>query len=223
MNKKERLENFRSSCMAYPQEKQELEKNRNITIINPAQKQFFRYMQEDVAYVESSFGRLQEQCGTNAELLIWMLFVERKTQSAITAEWKLSRKHIQYAADRWLRILLEDRQPDYKDHLFAFKSSCLMYRQEKEIRSQTKSIPDDKPILKKTFQMIRSDAAFTETVFTKLTEKYGKKAADLTAEVLINKRTQAEVAKENSMTKRKLEYNMNKWIRFSLQPDTGSH
>lgn len=220
MNYKEKLEIFKSSCSVYPREKAELEKQKmSISKPDPVQEQLYDYMQKDVDYVESSFQVIYEKCGTNARLLTWILFVYRQTQTAVAEECHISRRQLQYSMDRCMHILLdENTQPiTYKDRLHAVKSSCRMYLQEKKKVEESRSNPKSDFIHVKLIQYVEDDIAFTESVFSRINQKYGDEATELTEKVLIKGHTQEEVSREYGITKRKLEYSMGKWIKDALE------
>ena len=217
MNEKEHLENFKAACRMYPQEKKDLEENRNSTPNpDPGLTQLFVYMQEDIDYVENTFRDIRQKCGTNAELMTWLLYVERKTQTALMEEWKVSRKQQQYAQNRWLQLLLNERKKTEKDDLFAFRCSCRTYLIGKQKLEENKGITDMNRIRKRTLQLIHEDIAYTEKILDSIQKQYGEEAWKLTVEVLINGRTQEETAEKAGITKRKLQYSMEKWLKAVL-------
>lgn len=217
MNYKDQLESFKSSCRMYPQEKQDIEEYRNSSLEqDPVKQKYFLYMQDDITYVESSFKEIREKCGTNAVLLIWMLFVERKTQTALAEEWHMDRMHIRYAMDRWMHILLEQKEVTYKDILFSFKSSCMMYSEEEKRMEELKGTIDTDSVHKNTYKLIQNDLDYTDQIFHAIEEHYGSDAKKLAYEVLVQGKTQTHVASENNMTKRQLEYAMGGWLKTVL-------
>jgi DNA-directed RNA polymerase specialized sigma subunit len=64
-------------------------------------------MQEDVDYVDRILDRIEEKCGTNARLMIFLLFVEERTQVDIAHEFGITRRQVQYSMDKWLHAALD--------------------------------------------------------------------------------------------------------------------
>ena len=80
MDYKESLEAFKASCRAYRNEKENLVRYKNVQYLNPLTEQLVKFMKEDVDYVDRTLEKIEKQCGTNAKLMIFLLFVEERTQ-----------------------------------------------------------------------------------------------------------------------------------------------
>lgn len=107
MDYKESLDAFRASCRAYQNEKENLVRYRNAQGLNPMTEQLVKFMKEDVDYVDRTLDKIQKECGTNARLMIFLLFVEERTQVDIGHEFGITRRQVQYSMDKWLHIALD--------------------------------------------------------------------------------------------------------------------
>jgi DNA-directed RNA polymerase specialized sigma subunit len=107
MDYKESQEAFRASCRAYRNEKENLVRYKNAQGLNALTEQMVKFMQEDVDYVDRILGRIEEKCGTNARLMIFLLFVEERTQVDIAHEFGITRRQVQYSMDKWLHAALD--------------------------------------------------------------------------------------------------------------------
>ena len=107
MNYKESLEAFRASCRAYRNEKENLVRYRNVQGLNPLTEQMVKFMREDVAFVDATLEKIEQTCGTNARLMIFLLFVEERTQVDIAHEFGITRRQVQYSMDKWLHVALD--------------------------------------------------------------------------------------------------------------------
>ncbi|MCH3960926.1 MAG: helix-turn-helix domain containing protein [Solobacterium sp.] len=107
MDYKESQEAFRASCRAYRNEKENLVRYKNAQGLNALTEQMVRFMQEDVDYVDRILDRIEEKCGTNARLMIFLLFVEERTQVDIAHEFGITRRQVQYSMDKWLHAALD--------------------------------------------------------------------------------------------------------------------
>lgn len=107
MDYKESQEAFHASCRAYRNEKENLLRYKNAQGLDALTEQMVRFMQEDVDYVDKILDRIEKKCGTNARLMIFLLFVEEKTQVDIAHEFGITRRQVQYSMDKWLHAALD--------------------------------------------------------------------------------------------------------------------
>lgn len=107
MDYKESLEAFKASCRAYRNEKENLVRYKNVQYLNPLTEQLVKFMKEDVDYVDRTLEKIEKQCGTNAKLMIFLLFVEERTQVDIAHEFGITRRQVQYSMDKWLHAVLD--------------------------------------------------------------------------------------------------------------------
>ena len=94
---------------------------------------------------------------------------------------------------------------DYKQKVEAFKDSCKMYQSEK---IQLESVNDNE-ILKK---YLEEDISFVEKTFSELEDECGLRAKNTVWELFVEERTQVDVAFEMNMSRRQLQYLINKWL-----------
>ncbi len=80
-----------------------------VSASEPMERQFNSYLIEDVKFVENTFLRIRKLCGSCAAALLWMIYVEEKTQEDVAYQMGLTVRALQYSADKWLhKALLED-------------------------------------------------------------------------------------------------------------------
>lgn len=94
---------------------------------------------------------------------------------------------------------------DYKQKVEAFKDSCKMYQSEK---IQLESVNENE-ILKK---YLEEDISFVEETFSDLEDECGQRAKNTVWELFVEERTQVDVAFEMNMSRRQLQYLINKWL-----------
>ncbi|MDO4413573.1 MAG: hypothetical protein Q4C20_00700 [Erysipelotrichaceae bacterium] len=94
---------------------------------------------------------------------------------------------------------------DFKNKVEAFRNSCKMYRSETEKLGSL----DENAILKK---YIEDDVSFVEETFSKLEDECGLRAKNTVWELFVEERTQVDVAFEMNMSRRQLQYLINKWL-----------
>lgn len=107
MNYQDSTDAFYASCQAYIHEKENLKQYKNVKDMDFLTKQMVQYIQEDVKYVESTFRALERKCGPEAKDIIYQMFVEGVTQTAVGKKYGLSRRQVQYAMDKWLKQVLK--------------------------------------------------------------------------------------------------------------------
>lgn len=104
---KDRLDAFKNSCRVYKNEKKMLEEAgmRRSTF---GDDQLYKFMKEDIDYVDRMFETISAKCGMNARLMIWLLFVEENTQADVAYRFGLSRRQLQYSMNKWMRQVLDE-------------------------------------------------------------------------------------------------------------------
>ena len=65
--------------------------------------ELYQFLKDDIRFVEETFEKISEQCGNNAKVLIWALFVENRIQTDVADEFGLTRRQLQYSVDKWLK------------------------------------------------------------------------------------------------------------------------
>ncbi len=100
---KDKIEAFRSSCRFYRQNKRMFE----TTPENEDNRQHLHYIHDDIMFVERMFERIREKCGTGARLIMYLLFVEERTQEDVAKEYNMTRRQLQYSVKKWLKSVFE--------------------------------------------------------------------------------------------------------------------
>ena len=98
MDFRHKVDAFKDSCKIYESEKEHLASS----LENETLK---LYMEEDVAFTEDVFSRLEKQCGPVARQTLYELFVLEKTQDNVAFEMHISRHQLQYQVNTWLRAV----------------------------------------------------------------------------------------------------------------------
>ena len=102
MDYKEKYSAFKVSCHMYKKEKEEFERAK---LDKNSDERMLNYMEEDIRFVEKTFDDIAELYGTNARLILWLLLVENKTQEEVASMFGISRRQVQYSADKWSRAI----------------------------------------------------------------------------------------------------------------------
>ena len=102
---KDRLNAFRDSCRVYNQEKQVLD-----SVDKNSDPMLIQFIRENVEHVEYILSLTKEICGSSIALMIWMLFVEQKTQAAVAYQMNITRRQLQYSLHKHMRLVFEEEQ-----------------------------------------------------------------------------------------------------------------
>lgn len=105
---------------------------------------------------------------------------------------------------------------EYKDKLDAFKSSCRVYKQEK-LNLEKLLQEESDPVKAQYIRYVQEDVVFVEGKLDEIEEKCGPNARLMVWELFVENKTQASVAEEYHLTRRQLQYSVNKWMREVLQ------
>jgi len=122
-----KLAAFRTSCRVYQKEKQEMDHlvNRypSLAGVKPEKGtvkldphmdtglgniELYQLLAQDIHYVDDVFQRIDEKCGHTAYLMLWMLFIEGRTQQSVAESFGLTRRQMQYSMDKWMKQVLYD-------------------------------------------------------------------------------------------------------------------
>lgn len=122
-----KLAAFRTSCRVYQKEKQEMDHlvskypdlakvkpEKNAVKLDPHMNhglgniELYQLLAQDIRYVDDVFVRIDEKCGHTAYLMLWMLFIEGRTQQSVAESFGLTRRQIQYSMDKWMKQVLND-------------------------------------------------------------------------------------------------------------------
>ncbi|HCK88814.1 MAG TPA: hypothetical protein DHW39_08400 [Erysipelotrichaceae bacterium] len=107
---KAKTEALKDSCRIYRKEKQTLldMEKAGVNTGDFSKTQLYLFIKEDVEFVEQTLKQIEKVCGKNARLLIWLLFVEERTQAAVAQEFDITRRQLQYSVNKWLRMIWEE-------------------------------------------------------------------------------------------------------------------
>ena len=106
---KEKLEAFKDSCRVYRQEKQMMEELQ-LKSGSFGNERLHSYIKADIEYVDRMLEEISKKCGSNARLMIWLLFVEEKTQVDVAVQYGLSRRQLQYSISKWMHKVFDDAE-----------------------------------------------------------------------------------------------------------------
>ncbi|MGM9941891.1 MAG: helix-turn-helix domain-containing protein [Bulleidia sp.] len=105
MNQKEKIEAFKASCRVYLNEKEALESYRST---NLGDRFMYQMMEDDVDFVEEIFDTIEYECGTQARLLFYLLYVKAESQVEVAKKFGLTRRQLQQSIYRWQRKVFPD-------------------------------------------------------------------------------------------------------------------
>ena len=120
----------------------------------------------------------------------------------------------------------------YRRKFDIFRSTCLLYATEK---SQLEQLEKRDPSLKEInieegkfridlsreyeagelerYQLLKENVEMTETYFKDIEEMFGEKAKDILWELFIQDRSQTDVGEDYEMSRRQVQYAMDKWLQ----------
>lgn len=105
MDKKAKWNSFKASCRVYKNEKETL------NLIHTSQKgddTFYRFLQDDINFVDKTFEEIENKCGTSAKVMFWLLCVEGDTQINIANKYGITRRALQVQLYKWIDEVFED-------------------------------------------------------------------------------------------------------------------
>lgn len=124
---KQKLISFRTSCRVYLREKQEMSRLlrehpelENVKVdkgqvrIDPlsysgmGNVELYQLLKSDTAFVDNTFHKLNEKFGGSVYVMIWLMYVEGRTQASVAHTFGWTRRQMQYRMDRWLKTVLQD-------------------------------------------------------------------------------------------------------------------
>lgn len=92
---------FRGSARFYLRNKQMYEEYR-LSEKNEQDDRFYSFILEDLHFVENTLEEIKEKCGTAARLIIYLLYVENRTQEEVVGLFGITRRQLQYSLARWM-------------------------------------------------------------------------------------------------------------------------
>lgn len=98
---KERVDSFRSSARFYLSNQKAYEAMISDQKAGQNDQQL-KILHDDLLYVEDIFNRIHDECGSGARLIIYLLFVENRTQESVARDFNITRRQLQYSLNKWL-------------------------------------------------------------------------------------------------------------------------
>ncbi|MDO4413570.1 MAG: hypothetical protein Q4C20_00685 [Erysipelotrichaceae bacterium] len=102
-------------------------------------------------------------------------------------------------------------EKEYKERLNAFKNSCRVYKYEKKMLQEAdmrkNGFGDDQ-----LYSYMREDIGFVDGMFDTISAKCGVNARLMIWLLFVDENTQADVAYRFGLTRRQLQYSVNKWM-----------
>lgn len=106
---------------------------------------------------------------------------------------------------------------EYKDKLDAFKSSCRVYKLEKNKLNMMLKENGNDAARDQYIRYVKADVEFVEKTFQIIEEKCGPNARVLIWEMFVENKTQSGLAAEYGITRRQLQYSLDKWMHTVLE------
>ena len=97
----ERAKIFRSSARFYLSNKKIYEDHhagRN----SQQDERLLTFIREDLTFVERCLDEIAQKCGTAARLIVYLLYVENRTQEDVAGNFGITRRQLQYSLIRWM-------------------------------------------------------------------------------------------------------------------------
>ncbi|MDO4413572.1 MAG: hypothetical protein Q4C20_00695 [Erysipelotrichaceae bacterium] len=108
---KDKVESFRSSARFYLNNKQMYESLTSDPDEKADERQL-KYIHDDLVYVEKTLDQIYAQCGSAARLIVYLLYVENRTQDSVAKDYNITRRQLQYSLSKWLRAVFEEAVPN---------------------------------------------------------------------------------------------------------------
>ena len=114
-------------------------------------------------------------------------------------------------------------EKDFKAKLTEFKNSCRVYRREKELLQELKvrnpQIEFGTVRDRDLHRMLTKENAFVERNLARLRETGGEEAVQTITELFMDMKTQAEFCADHKVSRRQLQYSVDKWMREIFKDD----
>lgn len=104
MNRNDKWDAFKASCKVYQSEKEAL----SVDYLKKKDDIFFKFLKDDITFVEDTFKVIEKKCGTAAKVIIWLLYVQGKTQQEVADKYGLTRRSLQVSLYKWRDEVFED-------------------------------------------------------------------------------------------------------------------
>ncbi len=104
---KDRAEMFRSSARLYLSNKNTY-KEYQAGKMKQSDERLLGFVKEDMQFVEQTLDEIKEKCGTAARLVVYLLYVENRTQENVAGEFRITRRQLQHSLNRWMNTVFND-------------------------------------------------------------------------------------------------------------------
>lgn len=104
---KDRAGMFRSSARLYLSNKKTYKEYQTGKVKEPDDR-FLGFIKEDMQFVEKTLDEIKEKCGTAARLVVYLLYVENRTQENVAGEFRITRRQLQHSLNRWMNTVFND-------------------------------------------------------------------------------------------------------------------
>ena len=111
---------------------------------------------------------------------------------------------------------------EFKDQMEAFKASARFYLQNRKQYNQMKQSADtagNEQIL----EYLHEDLEYVESTLKAVLDKCGPGARLIVYKLFVEGKTQGAIAVEYGMTRRQLQYSLNKWMKTVFEGDISVH
>ena len=108
-------------------------------------------------------------------------------------------------------------EQQYRERLHAFRSSCRVYKQEKEFlekHANTAVQPDQRLV-----SYFKEDVESVEHIFSMLSELCGRPAALMVWMLCVEEKTQAAAAYQLNITRRQLQYSFSRYMHLVFEEE----
>lgn len=104
---KDRADIFRSSARLYLSNQKTYKEYQSGRFKQPDER-FLSFIKEDMQFVEKTLDEIKEKCGTAARLVVYLLYVENRTQEDVAGDFRITRRQLQHSLNRWMSTVFSD-------------------------------------------------------------------------------------------------------------------
>lgn len=107
MNFENKLNAFKQSARVYKTEKKRLAALPK-SALNADTQMLHDFLKADIDFVDGTLSKIEQTCGPNARLIIYLLFVEGETYKVVGDDFELSKRQLQRYLDKWLHLVFDE-------------------------------------------------------------------------------------------------------------------
>lgn len=97
-----------NSCMFYLNELKEYNDIKD-NELDPINNQARIFLKQDIDFVEGYFKKIQKECGPCAAVILWMIYVQKKTQKDISAYYGIPLLALRKDIHAWEHMLFDEQ------------------------------------------------------------------------------------------------------------------